>query len=70
MEVVGVAALSLGLICVGSCNSDVVSALLQTLMEKAESDKDPLKEPFAKFLPLGIGLCFLGKQVRRVKSFL
>ena len=59
MEIVGVAALALGMIAVGSCNNDVTTTLLQTLMEKTESD---LKDPFAKFLPLGIGLCYLAKQ--------
>jgi 26S proteasome regulatory subunit N1 len=59
MEIVGVAALALGLIAVGSCNNDVTTTLLQTLMEKSEAD---LKDPFAKFLPLGIGLCYLAKQ--------
>merc|ERR1711992_360928 len=48
-----------GLISVGSCNNDVTTTILQTLMEKSEQD---LKDPFAKFLPLGIGLCYLGKQ--------
>merc|ERR1712117_517567 len=59
MEVIGVTALAAGLIAVGSCNGDVTSTILQTLMEKSESD---MKECFAKFLPLGIGLCYLGKQ--------
>jgi len=59
MEVVGVTALACGLIAVGSCNGDVTSTILQTLMEKSETD---LKDSFAKFLPLGIGLCYLGKQ--------
>jgi len=59
MEVIGVAALACGLIAVGSCNGEVTSTILQTLMEKSEAD---LKESYAKFLPLGIGLCFLGKQ--------
>ncbi|XP_076353645.1 regulatory particle non-ATPase 1 [Tachypleus tridentatus] len=59
VEVVGMAALACGLIAVGSCNGDVTSSILQTLMEKSESD---LKEPYAKFLPLGLGLCYLGKQ--------
>ncbi|CAB4057994.1 PSMD2 [Lepeophtheirus salmonis] len=36
-----------------------ITALACVLMEKKESD---LKDPFAKFLPLGIGLCYLGKQ--------
>lgn len=60
MEVVGVAALSCGLVCVGSCNNDVTTTILQTLMEK--SDLELRGDPFAKFLPLGIGLCYLGKQ--------
>jgi 26S proteasome regulatory subunit N1 len=59
MEVVGVTALALGLIAVGSCNNEVTTVLLQTLMDKSPAD---LKEPYAKFLTLGIGLCFLGKQ--------
>ncbi|XP_040580266.1 26S proteasome non-ATPase regulatory subunit 2 [Lepeophtheirus salmonis] len=59
MEIIGITALACGLIAVGSCNSEVTSTILQVLMEKKESD---LKDPFAKFLPLGIGLCYLGKQ--------
>merc|ERR1711981_392078 len=59
MEVIGVAALACGLISVGSCNDDVTTTILQTLMEKSDQD---LKDPFAKYLPLGIGLCYLGKQ--------
>jgi hypothetical protein len=31
-------------------------------MEKSEKSGLELKDPFAKFLPLGIGLCFLGRQ--------
>jgi len=59
MEVVGVTALATGLIAVGSCNGEVTSTILQTLMEKSEAD---LKDSYAKYLPLGIGLCYLGKQ--------
>ena len=59
-EVVGVAALSAGLVAVGSCNGDVTSALLQTLMEKPDLDLN--KDTFARFLPLGLGLTYLGKQ--------
>ena len=61
MEVIGVTALACGLIAVGSCNGEVTSTILQTLMEKSEKESD-MKESFAKFLPLGIGLCYL--QVR------
>merc|ERR1719195_293172 len=61
MEVIGVTALACGLIAVGSCNGEVTSTILQTLMEKSEKESD-MKESFAKFLPLGIGICYLGKQ--------
>ena len=60
MEVIGIASLACGLICVGTCNQDVTATIIQVLMEKAESSD--LKDTFAKFLPLGIGLCCLGKQ--------
>merc|ERR1712112_303505 len=59
MEVIGVTALAAGLISVGSCNGEVTSTILQTLMEKTEAD---MKDSYAKYLPLGIGLCYLGKQ--------
>jgi hypothetical protein len=38
MEVLGVTALAAGLISVGSCNLDVTSTILQTLIEKSETD--------------------------------
>ena len=60
MEVIGITALACGLICVGTCNEDVTTIILQVLMEKAESSD--LKDSYAKFLPLGVGLCCLGKQ--------
>jgi len=62
IEVIGVAALACGLIAVGSCNGEVTSTILQTLMEKCDSDLASMKESYAKYLPLGLGLCFLGKQ--------
>merc|ERR1712180_297274 len=62
MEVIGVTALATGLIAVGSCNGEVTSTILQTLMEKCETDVAGMKESYAKYLPLGIGLCYLGKQ--------
>ena len=51
------AALSCGLIAVGSSNGDVSSTILQTLIEKSESD---LKDTYARFLALGLGLTYLG----------
>merc|ERR1719357_2342216 len=38
MEVIGVTALATGLIAVGSCNGEVTSTILQTLMEKSDAD--------------------------------
>ncbi|KAK2579619.1 hypothetical protein KPH14_011549 [Odynerus spinipes] len=58
-EVIGVAGLALGMVAVGSCNAYVTTTIMHTLMEKSESD---LKDTYARFLPLGLGLCFLGKQ--------
>jgi hypothetical protein len=55
---VGVSALSLGLIAIGTGNGEVTSTLMQTLLERSESD---LKETFAKYLALAIGLIYLGK---------
>ena len=60
MEVIGVTSMALGLISVGSCNGDVTSAILQCLIEKSEAD---LKDTHARFLALGLGLCYLQKQV-------
>jgi 26S proteasome regulatory subunit N1 len=53
------AALSLGLVFVGTCNGDVASSILQTMMER---DENALKEPFAKFYALALGLLYLGKN--------
>merc|ERR1712178_278141 len=59
MEVVGMTALACGMIAVGSCNGDVVSTILQTLMEKSELE---LKDTYARFMALGLALTYLGKQ--------
>uniref|UniRef100_A0A8C1L425 26S proteasome non-ATPase regulatory subunit 2 n=1 Tax=Cyprinus carpio TaxID=7962 RepID=A0A8C1L425_CYPCA len=58
MEVAGVTALACGMIAVGSCNGDVTSTVLQTIMEKSEQE---LKDTYARWLPLGLGLNHLGK---------
>jgi len=59
MAVIGFAALALGLISVGSCNSEVTSTILQCIIEKPESQ---LNCTMARYLALGLGLCYLGKQ--------
>lgn len=59
MEVIGMAGLACGMIAVGSGNPDVTDTIMQTLMEKSDSE---LKDTYARFLPLGLGLCHLGRQ--------
>ena len=61
LEASALAALALGLVFVGTCDEDVASAITQTLMERSE---DHLKNPFARYFALGIGLIFLGQQDR------
>lgn len=58
-EVLGIAALSLGLIAVGSCNSDVTEILLHTILGRSESE---LRDTYTRFLILGLGLLYLGRQ--------
>jgi 26S proteasome regulatory subunit N1 len=59
MEVVGVACLACGMIAIGTCNGEVTSVILQTMMERTPAE---LKEHWAKYIALGLGLTFLGKQ--------
>mmetsp|Transcript_35749 Transcript_35749/g.80528 ORF Transcript_35749/g.80528 Transcript_35749/m.80528 type:complete len:892 (-) Transcript_35749:231-2906(-) len=61
MTEVGLAALSLGHVFVGSCNEDVGSALVERLMEASEEELD---HPMARFLCLGLGLLFFGRMER------
>lgn len=62
LQVAGVTALACGMISVGSCNGDVTSTILQTIMEKSETE---LKDTYARWLPLGLGLNHLGKGGQR-----
>ena len=59
-QVVGVAALACGLIAIGTCNGDVTSVILQTMMERSAIE---LKDHFARFLALGLGLAYLGMRL-------
>ena len=59
MDVVAFAALSLGLVFVGTCHEECVQAIVQSLMLRPEKD---LEHPFTKFLCLGLGLLFLQRQ--------
>ncbi|ODN05575.1 26S proteasome non-ATPase regulatory subunit 2 [Orchesella cincta] len=64
MEVIGLACLACGLVCVGTCNEDVTSTLLQSVLERSERTDSDLKDTHARFIALGLGLCYLGKQER------
>ena len=52
-------ALALGIAFVGSAKDSVAETLLQFLMTKSELE---LSSPFERFLPLALGLVFLGRQ--------
>lgn len=59
MESVSLAALSLGFIYVGTPDGEIVSSILQTMMERDPAD---LNEKWARFLALGLALLFVGQQ--------
>ncbi|KYQ90991.1 26S proteasome regulatory subunit S2 [Tieghemostelium lacteum] len=58
MEFIGIVALSLGLIFVGSCDSALSELFIQTLMERGTQAADT----HARFMHLALGLLYLGKQ--------
>ena len=55
---VSLAALSLGLVFVGTCHEDISSVILQRLMEASETE---LNNTSSRFLCLGLGLLYLGQ---------
>ncbi|PVV00234.1 hypothetical protein BB559_000008 [Furculomyces boomerangus] len=57
MELASMAALSAGLVCIGSCNGDVASSILQAIMERSESELD---KPYAQFMAFGLALLYFG----------
>jgi 26S proteasome regulatory subunit N1 len=59
MELSSLAALALGLVFVGSCDGDITSTILQTMMEREDIY---LKDTWSRFMALGLGLLYLGKQ--------
>jgi 26S proteasome regulatory subunit N1 len=59
MEISSMAALSIGMICVGSLNGEVTSSILQTFMEREDAQ---LKDTHARFMGLGLALLCLGRQ--------
>lgn len=65
LDVIAFTAISLGLIYVGSCNEEAADAIMSALNHRSESD---LGDPLMRFLPLGLGLLFLGREVFRCLS--
>ncbi|KAL7731870.1 hypothetical protein ACLKA6_017447 [Drosophila palustris] len=59
VEILGITALSLGLISVGTCNAEITEILLQTIMGMTKTD---MKDTYTRFLWLGLGLLYLGRQ--------
>lgn len=59
MELASLAAFACGLVHIGSCEGQVTSTILQTMMER---DETMLKDPHARFMALGLGLLYLSKQ--------
>ena len=57
MEIISLAALSLGFIFVGSGDGEVASTILQVMMER---DDKALDEKWGRFLSLGLALLYLG----------
>ncbi|KAJ0254136.1 26S proteasome non-ATPase regulatory subunit 2 B [Hirschfeldia incana] len=60
LDVIAFASLSLGMIYVGSCNEEVAQSIIFALMDRSEAE---LGDALTRFLPLGLGLLYLGKQV-------
>jgi 26S proteasome regulatory subunit N1 len=60
MQISAMAALSLGMIFVGSANSDVTETIVQTFLD--DDRKSQLKDKWTRFMALGLGLLYFGKQ--------
>lgn len=61
IQEVAYAALALGMIEVGTCDEESGSVLMQRLMESTDAE---LNSSCARFLALGLGLLYLGRQER------
>ncbi|CAH1404966.1 unnamed protein product [Nezara viridula] len=59
-EVVAMAALACALITLGTPHPDVVSTILQTLLDLPVAEMT--EGHYSKFLPLALGLCYLGQR--------
>ncbi|KAJ1686581.1 hypothetical protein LUZ63_017971 [Rhynchospora breviuscula] len=59
LEVLVFAAISLGLVFVGSCNEEIAQSIIFALMERSDSE---LGDALTRLLPVALGLLYLGKQ--------
>ncbi|KAJ1824866.1 proteasome regulatory particle base subunit [Coemansia sp. RSA 2671] len=59
IDLSSMAALSAGLVCIGSGNSDVSTVILQSMMERVDGE---LSHKLARFMALGLGLLYVGTQ--------
>ena len=57
-QVVGLAALSCGLVSIGSCHDSLTDTLLQLMMEK---EGEGLSNSYMRFVALGLALLYLGE---------
>lgn len=60
MQISAMAALSCGLIWIGTSNAEISEAIVTTLMD--EDRKSQLTDKWTRFLALGLGLLFFGRQ--------
>jgi 26S proteasome regulatory subunit N1 len=60
MQLSAMAALSLGMIFVGSANGEVTDALMNTLLDEDRTSQ--LKDKWTRFMSLGLALLFFGQQ--------
>jgi len=65
MEIISLAALSLGFIFVGSGNGEVASTILQVMMEREDKALD---EKWGRFLSLGLALLYLGLYLSLIRG--
>lgn len=59
MQTVALAALALGFVYVGAPDGEIVSSILQTMMEREPAE---LSSSWSRFLALGLALLFVGQQ--------
>ncbi|XP_078180193.1 26S proteasome non-ATPase regulatory subunit 2 homolog A-like isoform X2 [Carex rostrata] len=63
LEVLVFAAISLGLVFVGSCNEEIAQSIIFALMDRSDAE---LGDALTRLLPVALGLLYLGKQVQKL----